>query len=469
MKQYIRGALAIAVSGVLLAGCAAIPPDHGHAAMRAAQSETVPPSTLPQGDWPAADWWKLLGDDQLNALIQQALAHAPQLDVAAARVKQAQLVVDQARADSGPMLSANASLSREYESENYIFPPPLAGSWLTMGRAALDFSYDFDWWGRHRAGVSAALGQTQAARAERAAVENVMTVAVAQSYMAWQVEAARQEMFAQQLKIRDQIRVINQKRLARGLDPVTVQRQTEFEIAAIQQMQAVSEASMRVAEVQLRALTGDTRSPALSPRSLPRMQASVPASLDLVANRADVQASKLRVESLGYRVDAAKAAFYPDFSLTAFAGFTSVELDTLLRSSSRTAGIAPALHLPIFESGRLKANLASEQAGVDLAIAQYNQTIVDAVKEIGEQVALVQGYGKQEQTLRASLDAAAAIEKAVQARADRGLTDQVSVLQSRLPILIQQEQMIQLKGRTLSAQLQLTRALGGGYRAPLAK
>jgi len=184
---------------------------------------------------------------------------------------------------------------------------------------------------------------------------------------------------------------------------------------------------------------------------------------DLLGRRADIMAARWRVEAAGQDVRNAKAQFYPNVNLTAFAGFSSIGLDNLLKAGSLQWGIGPALRLPIFEGGKLRGNLRGKNADLDAAVESYNGAVIDAVREVADQLASIQSLAIQQREQAAAQEAAeGAYDIAVQ-RYRAGLGNYLNVLTAESSVLTQRRQQVDLAARALDVQAQLARALGGGY------
>jgi NodT family efflux transporter outer membrane factor (OMF) lipoprotein len=185
--------------------------------------------------------------------------------------------------------------------------------------------------------------------------------------------------------------------------------------------------------------------------------------MDLLGRRADIAAARWRVEAATHDISNAKAQFYPNINLTAFAGFSSIGFDKLLQTGSDQWGVGPAIRLPLFDGGRLRANLRGKTADLDAAIESYNTLVIDAVRDVSDQLASAKAIARQ-QTEQAAAQASAesAYTIAVQ-RYQAGLGNYLSVLSAEAPVLTQRRQGVDLAARTLDNQVQLIRALGGGY------
>jgi NodT family efflux transporter outer membrane factor (OMF) lipoprotein len=185
--------------------------------------------------------------------------------------------------------------------------------------------------------------------------------------------------------------------------------------------------------------------------------------MDLLGRRADVVAARWRVQAATRDVDNAKTLFYPNINLTAFAGFSSIGLDRLVQSGSEQWGVGPAIRLPLFEGGRLRANLKGKTADLDAAIETYNALVLDAVRDVADQLTSTKALERQQvEQKSAQKSAEAAYAIAVQ-RYEAGLGNYLNVLNAETAVLAQRKLGVDLAARVVDTQVQLIRALGGGF------
>jgi outer membrane protein TolC len=190
-------------------------------------------------------------------------------------------------------------------------------------------------------------------------------------------------------------------------------------------------------------------------------------SIDLLARRPEVEANRRGVVAAADQVDVARAGFYPDIGITALAGQSTLQLGQFLSPGSRIWNVGPALHLPLFEGGRLHATLGVAQAELDQAIAAYNQSVIDAVQQAATAFAQWAGADRQVRQAEAALEQARRLAALQRGRLDGGLADRSASLQAELAVLSGEEVLLDLRGRRLAYNIALQVALGGGYRAPL--
>ena len=457
----------LALAVMILSGCAALPKADPTPQLRQPQSADFVSSAA--GQWPAATWWQSLQDPQLDQLIAQALHGSPDVAVAAARVHQAQAATDSTSASNGASLTANASLSRTRYSENSFYPPPIGGATAWDAEPSLNFAYDFDFWGRNRKALQAALGREDASRAELSGAAASLSAAVASQYYQWQV--LNQRIVIQEQIARSQQRLVDieQKLVKAGLSSGNTLSPLRANAALPQQTLVQLNAQRDQALAALKSLVASGADfPALAARPLPEMSAGVPdhLALDLISRRADIAAARDRVQASLTEVEAARAAFYPDINLSAVLGLSTLQLSKLFETSSIQAGVTPAIHLPLFDAGRLRAGLNSNRAEVDLAVAQYNQSVQHAVGEINDAALRVQGIHAEAAPLAAQISARQHELDNAQRLYKAGLQDGRSPIQIQLLKANLDDQDLARRGRALQAHIDLIKALGGGYQAP---
>ncbi len=417
----------------------------------------------------AADWWQSFGDPALNELVARAVAGSPNLRAAQARVVRAGANVGVARAADGPQLTGEADASRQRITATGIYPPPLAGAMINQGTLQLNGSWDLDLFGRNRAALDAAIGSQRAAEADAAAARVLLAVNVARNYVQLARLVEQREVLQRTLAQRDQVLGLIRERVTAGLDTTQELRQGEGALPeARAQIESVDEQIM-LARHTLAALAVspldayDSLAPRLSTVRAVAIPGVVPA--DLLGRRADIVASRWRIEAASGDVASARAQFYPNINLTAFVGFSSVGFDRLLRSGSEQFGAGPAIRLPIFDAGRLRANLRGRTADLDTAIETYNGNVIDAIHDVADQIGSARSIERQQrQQADAQVSAEAAFDIATQ-RYRAGLATYLTVLTAETNVLAQRRLSVDLYARALDVQMQLVRALGGGYTA----
>jgi NodT family efflux transporter outer membrane factor (OMF) lipoprotein len=461
---------ALPLFAVLLAGCASMGDSKTQSTMR--DPATLEATRTLEADaarsaWPAGDWWKPFGDAQLDALEDEALRASPTLAAAEARVRKAGALAQEAGAVLKPQVTGNASLTRDRFSENYIFPPPFGGSWYTQPSASINFAYEFDFWGKNRAAVRAAVGEEKAAEVDEAAARLVLTVAVAQAYLELERDYAQRDVAQATLDQRVKLRDLTAQRVTAGLDSQVELKQAETAIPEAREQIARLDEAIALERNLVAALlgAGPDRGLALARPHTVAASTGLPSTLpaDLIGRRPDIAAQRLRIEAASAGIDVAKASFYPNISLSAYAGLQSLGLSQFLSAGSYVAGIGPALSLPIFEGGKLRASLAGKQADYDLAVEQYNGAIVEALHQVADQLASLRSLETRRAEQRQALASAQAAYDLALLRYREGLGNYLQVLTAETPLLAQRSLGADLDARERVLSVNLIRALGGGY------
>ncbi len=415
----------------------------------------------------AADWWRGFGDSTLNGLVEQALAGSPALKVAQARVLRAQAAIAGQEANDGFHASGELNATRQRFSATSIYPPPLGGSTRTLATAQIGAAYEFDFFGRNRSAIAAAVGAERAAQAEAQAARVVLASNVVRSWVQLGRLQEQRQVALQALKQRDDVLQLIKQRVQGGLDTTVEQRQGEGALPESRQQIELLDEQISLTQHALAALTAqapdaldDLQAPLGTLQVMP-LPAALPA--DLLGRRADVAAARWRVEAAGSDIQAAKAAFYPNINLTAFVGLSSIGLNRLVESASEQYGVGPALRLPIFDAGRLRAGLRGKTAELDAAVESYNVAVIDAVHDAADQISSLRAINRQQvQQAQAQAAAESAYDLATQ-RFRAGLSTYLTVLNAEAGVLNQRRLAVDLKARALDGQVGLMRALGGGY------
>ena len=419
--------------------------------------------------WPAERWWQGFGDPALSALVEQALARQPSLQQAQARVAQAQARVSGARAGAGPQAGLSADLTHQRFTEHGRIPPALAGAMRWSADVQLSGNWELDLFGRQRALIDAAIGQQRAAEADAQAARVWLAAQVATHWFALARQLEAQRLAEQALRQRQQLLAVVQQRQAAGLDNALDRQQAESLLAQARVERDALDDGIARERHALAELTGQgpqaqaEAQPALAPLRTQALPGTLGA--DLLGRRADLVAQRWRVEAALRGVDGARAQFYPDVNLMAFVGLSSLGLDTLINAGSRTFGAGPALRLPLFDGGRLRAQLASRSADADAAIEGWNSSLLAALREVADEVATLQALVRQQATQAEATAAAEATHALALQRHRAGLGTVLPVLLADHALLAQRRAQSDLKARHLAAEVALARALGGGYQA----
>ena len=414
-----------------------------------------------------SDWWRDFGDEQLDRLEAHALANSPSLKLAQARLARSQAVMEVAKGATLPQLGAQVDLTHQRFTANGAVPPPLAGSIRDSGTAQLTASWELDFFGKYRAALDAALGSAKAAEADAQAAHVLLAAQVARTYFQWVRLDAQTAVAERTLAQRQQTLQLVQDRVKAGLDTRLELRLSEAGLPEARlQLETLAEQTALTRHA-LAALLGDTDSNALAaaPTGLGTIRqvalsGTIPA--DVLGSRPDIVAARWRVEAAGNDVRNAKTQFYPNINLVGFAGFSSIGLPSLLNGGSQQWGVGPALRLPIFDAGRLRANLRGKTSELDAAIESYHAAVVDAARDVADQVSSTQAVLRQQIEQGAAQAAAETAHEIALQRYEAGLANYLTVLNAETGVLNQRRVGVDLAARSLETRVLLMHALGGG-------
>jgi NodT family efflux transporter outer membrane factor (OMF) lipoprotein len=468
LRHGLKIALAAGVLGVL-AGCASFSGITSSARPIEPGSLGLAPATPALPDNPPETpsfWWRAFGDEQLNGLVDQALANNPGLRAASARLQRMQAASDLTNAAGQPQLNASLDATRQRYSANGLFPPPIAGANLDSATLQANASWELDFFGKNSAALEAALGQVRAAQAEARAARGLLASQVARTYFQWVRLETQRELAERTLHQREAIRALVQERVKAGLDTQLELEQSEATLPEAHLQIEILDEQQQLALNALAALCAKAtrdislRAPQHSANPAP-VATAVP--MDLLGRRSDVAAARWRVQAATHEIDSAKALFYPNINLVAFAGFSSIGFDKLLASDSNQWGIGPAIRLPLFDAGRLRANLRGKTADLDAAVESYNTVVLEAVHEVADQISSAQAIARQTEQHKGALNSAQAAWAIARQRYEAGLGNYLAVLNAESAVLAQRRQDVDLVARALDNRVQLMHALGGDY------
>ncbi len=425
---------------------------------------------LDTSGFPDAHWWTALGDPQLDAMVNEGLSSHPSLAAADARLRQARAQLGVARADQLPSLSVSGGYGGVLVPESMLGEEN-GGHYMGSTQLALDFSYGVDLWGGKRAAWEAAVDSARAAEVDAQAARLELSAGIVQAYVALEHAWRLHDVAEQELARSSKALQLTEQRHAAGIDSQLQVRQAQARVPAARQQLQAAQQQIDAAHIALAALVGqgpDRGQQIERPRALDPLALRLPGVLpsELLGRRPDIVAARWRVEAAGKQIEAAKTRFYPSFNLTALAGVVAPELGDLLQGSSTFGYLGPALTLPIFDGGRLRANLDNSDAQYDLAVASYNQRVVDALREVADRVSAVRSLQAQVQSQQEVVDVATAAYDLAEQRYRAGIGNYLEVLTAQATLLQSQQQLAGLQSQQVLSSVRLSQALGGGFEPP---
>jgi NodT family efflux transporter outer membrane factor (OMF) lipoprotein len=430
------------------------------------------PVAAPEAGWPDASWWENYGDAQLSGLIEAALADSPTMDEAAARVRRAEANAQQAGSRLQPEISASASGGASQQSTGSIDLPngiALPHQWNDNAGASLSLSWDLDLWGRNRATLRAALSDTEAARADAAQARLTLSTGIASAYGDLARLAAVRGTSEAYLRIRGETLRLMQAREGHGLENHGAVMRAEAGRASAASDLAALDEQIELTRNRIAALLGEgpARGQTIALPTAAHLAAfGLPGDLGIaiVGRRPDIVAARLRAEGQGARIDSARAEFYPNIRISALIGLQALGIGNLLSGGSSYGSVGPAISLPIFSGGRIEGNYRGTRADYDAAIANYNRTLVNALKDVADVTASQRALNIRLRESRAALSASDTAFRMIEARYRGGLATYLDLLSAEDALNTSRRGVAELEASAFSLDVALVRALGGGFR-----
>lgn len=450
----------------LLAGCSMAP-----------KLEITPPelpeaSTLPVKGSEAsaidARWWEGFGDARLNALVEEALAHNDDLKIAASNVALARASLGFSRADRYPTLDAGASAYRQKTSGESL--SPFSGVIYNNFEFSASASYEFDFWGKYKNLELAARSELIATEADRETVRIGLVGSVTELYFNLVSQQRQIAVTAEAVEAYRESYDYRRRQFEHGvIDALTLEQSRALYAGAKVSLATLKESRLLSANA-LGILLGRTPKALLDTKvetvgQLPR-PLQIPAGLTsgLLEQRPDIRAAEARLRSANAAIGVAKAAYFPNISLTGTAGYGSTEFDRLMTSGAQMWGFGPTLYVPLLDFGRIRSNVEKAEAEKERAVTAYAKTVRNAFKEVYDALAKI---GATQEKLEAQQEADEALERVLlltQSRFERGYVTYLEVVEAKWNLLASRTNVIALNADLIANQVTLYKALGGGWK-----
>jgi len=460
---------------LLLTGCT-VGPDYRE------PQQAVPPAyseASASGTVQLDRWWQGFGDAQLTALINQALQQNLDIEMAAARVREARAQEGVAGAGALPQVAAEASATRQRISENAIPIPPgsapsgggsigLPGSAFTSWRAGFDASWELDLFGRNRREREAAAARTGAAIWNRHDAEVMVAAEVASAYLRLRTLQARIANAEAELARLERYEQLVRAQAKGGLVTGQALEQQRSERSSAASAIPALQAQARNEIHALAVLTGSV------PESL-AVQLAAPVALapapqvppglpsDLLRRRPDIRAAERELAAATADVGVATADLYPRISLTAAPALVSTALGSLLEWGSRSFSAGASVEWPLFNGGRTRGNIAVANARQEAALIAYRKTVLRALRDVEDALSRSDADRSQLADLEGALSAATQAEDIAGTRYRGGLVTYSDVLQAQARRLKLEDQLAETRGTLARDTVALFKALGGGW------
>jgi len=475
---------ALPLPAVLLLGACTVGPDYSRPTTPVPKAYSEPHSAAALSDAELGSWWKGFGDEELDSLINRAIAQNLDVETAAAKIRQVRAEERAAGAAALPEVSTSASVTRQRISEHAIPVPPggggnggvgggggfgLPGSEFTTWRAGFDASWEIDLFGKTRRSVEAARARTGAAIWNRRDAEVSTAAEVASSYL--ELRTLQQEIALARNEVERQERSehLVRARVRGGLVTGQDLEQQSSELgtarAAIPPLQA--DADVEIHKIAI--LTGATPEALLadlaSERALPLAPPQVPAGLpsDLLRRRPDIRAAERNLAASTADIGVATADLYPSFSLSAAPALVSTALASLIEWGSRSFTAGASLDWPIFNGGRTRANIEARNAQQEEALIAYRKTILEALQDVEDALVKIDNDRKGTGELEGALGSARRAEAIARERYAGGLVTLSDVLDAQAKRITLEKKVVETRSAEALDTVALYKALGGGW------
>jgi NodT family efflux transporter outer membrane factor (OMF) lipoprotein len=473
-RSGASGRILAASLPILLSACAAVP-NLGAKPEMAASAEFASAKSLAaaQGEWPSDGWWLRYRDPQLARLIDEALSNSPDLEAAAARMRAAEGFAQRAGAALKPTVDAFAQPELAKQSQNQAMPAAaIPNGWNSSGSMGLSLSLDLDLWGKNRAALRAANADADAARFEMEEARLALTTGIASTYADLAALYAQRDTLESALKIRTQTAKLVAQRTASGLDTRAELKQADARVPQAQADLEATDEAIALTKNALAALVGNgpDRALTIDRPAVGALQAQgVPAnaSIELIARRPDIAAARARVEGANDRIKEAKAAFYPNLNLSALIGLSSFGLGNLFSGGSQFGSVSPAVSLPLFHGGALQGQYRGRRGQYDEAVALYDREVIEALHETADAVTSQRMLVSRLANSRRALADFEEANRLARKRYEHGLSTYLDVLSAEEGVLEARLDVATLEARAFTLDVQLVRALGGGFATPV--
>lgn len=407
-------------------------------------------------------------DKQLNNLIAIALCRSPDMKIAQDRVQRAKEIAMGSAALMWPSIDANGYVQRQRFSQAGLVPPPFNGKTFNIQDIALNFNYEFDFWGKNRETVAARVSEECARQADLAEARLIIATAVASAYFQLQSNLVQLRLAQAIYQQQNQILTIVRDRALHGIEsdiPLkTATADADSARLAVEQYRQAE----KISRNQLAVLLGNnpfTTSIATNQYSFKKYVVPIPDMLpaNLLAHRPDVMAARLRTEAAAHEVKMAKARFYPNINLSALFSYQKINFGNLFNPAYQNNAISGAFDLPIFDAGERRANLGVRYAEYDEAVNTYNQTILSALQDVADQGATLQALSAQLRSQQSALAATEHNYKLMNSRYNHGIADYLQVLEVKGTLLQERATQANLQARYLLSTVAMIKALGGEF------
>ncbi len=462
--------LGLVLTGVLLSACA-VGPDYQRPELTAPQqfkeaqgwTQANPSDALARGAW-----WELYGDQQLNALVAQLNSNNQSVAQSEAQFRQAQALVRNARAAFLPSADLSVGKTRSSQgtgSSSSSLSSSSSGIRDTLN-AQVGVSWEADVWGKLRRGLEANEASAQASFADLAAMRLSQQSELVQNYLQLRVIdeqkrllEATVEAYQRSLKMSE-----NQYRAGISGKDAVAQAQTQLRTTQASLIDLIWQRAQfenAIAVLTGQAPAGFKLAETKDIPTLPAIPVSVPSQL--LERRPDIASAERSIIAANANIGVAKAAYYPDFSLSLSGGYSSSQYQDWISAPNRFWSVGPKLSLPLFDGGQRSAEVDRNEAVYDQTVAKYRQTVLDGFREVENYMVQLKVLGDESVVQEQALESARESLRLTNNQYKAGLIAYLDVVTVQTTALSTERSVLNLLQSRLIASVQLIAALGGGW------
>lgn len=459
--------------GVLLSGCV-IPPtiDDQKKLREDLKTPATQESVRANRAMPKSDWWRTYQDSALSALIEKALALSPSLDQAKARLQQRQAYVTSTSASLLPTVSVDGSVQKNKES--YFVGTPasfIPQNFQNIGVATLNFQYEFDFFGKNTAAYDAAEADAFAAVFDVEQAKIVLSTNIAAEYAKLLYLLASLKETEKSVDVRRKTANLFSKRYGQGLENEGAVYQAKANLASMEAEAESLKESIQLSKNALTLLIGEIPNGTFTiqdPKNLILKGQELPDVIPshLLSQRPDILAMINRLDASAKRIHATKAGFYPSINFIAAIGQQSLPLNDFFKRGAFYGNFGPSIHLPIFQAQQLSGLYKEAHALYNNNVAAYEDMILHALHSVNDALCKKKSLIIQQKKTKESLDAAAHAYHVTKKRYEGGLSTYLEVLRAEDTWISARKAMTEMDTRTFMIDVQLIKALGGGFLPP---
>jgi outer membrane protein, multidrug efflux system len=420
------------------------------------------------------DWWTNFKDPYLNELIEKAISGSFDLKILAGRIQEAGATIKQEKA--GLLPSADLTITKNYSSEK--LPDENGGNAQGSGTSAgqptggqsasgqniigTQLSWEIDMWGKNKNKYLASEAEYKATGADYRAGYLTLVADVANAYIQIRQTDKQAGMTRTFYKNNRQILKIYENQYSEGLVSKEKVLRQKAEVQSLEQDLLELERQRKTLENRIATLLGKPSGELKIPNTEsqnPLQPVKVPVGLpsELLSRRPDIIAAEYRVLKAYKQIGVAKAERLPSIKLTAEGGLKSIDL------SSLTLGFAPTINLPIFDGGKGKATVATNEARAQIAADEYRKKVIEAFKEVEDALVSLDSRTKQKAVLEDKVNGLRQVQTQIHGKLKMGLISQLEVLDIERELLNAEKSLLEMHRSLLEDNVTLYKALGGGW------